>query len=519
MSETQIVIALVAGLALLIVLLFRKNLRRLGLKLPGAELTAEMGPSEEGQRTPPDPAITANTGPVAAGERSAAAGGHAITTGDRANVSISNTDEKTLDKMLRLAKQTGALEGKLETSEREKADLRRRLAAAVARTEKQAKKGDAPARAALDEARTSGDVAKLQAVLIAEAGRQEGQVKEAATDYVELCREIAAVAYLRGDIAEAESRLKVVLRFIPDDLDAINRTGHIHLLRGELGAALRSYTLILEKSGGDDGWRAIAYGNLGLIEETRGNLKAAEKYHKDALEIDKKLESPGGMAAAYGNLGLIEQRRGNLEAAEKYLKKALEIHTKQDSQADIALDYGNLGLLERMRGNLDAAEKYHKDSLDIEKKLGRLEGMAVDYGNLGLIEQMRGNLDAAEKYNKDALEIFTKLGSQEGMANQYGNLGLIEKTRGNLDAAEKYHKDALEIEKKLGRLEGIAADYGNLGTIEWTRGNFDSARALWLKARDTFAKVGMPHKVEQVQLCLDELPPEGEGGKGGAKPR
>ena len=39
---------------------------------------------------------------------------------------------------------------------------------------------------------------------------------------------------------------------------------------------------------------AVAYGNLGLIEKTRGNLDAAEAYHKKSLAIDEELGSKEG---------------------------------------------------------------------------------------------------------------------------------------------------------------------------------------------------------------------------------
>ncbi|MEE9212725.1 MAG: tetratricopeptide repeat protein, partial [Phycisphaeraceae bacterium] len=74
-----------------------------------------------------------------------------------------------------------------------------------------------------------------------------------------------------------------------------------------------------------------------------------------------------------------------------------------------------------------------------------------------------------------------------------------------LDEAEKMHRKSLEIDEKRGRLEGMANAYSNLGVIYQTRGDPAGARELWVKARDLFAQIGMPHMVEMVQGWLDKL--------------
>ena len=68
------------------------------------------------------------------------------------------------------------------------------------------------------------------------------------------------------------------------------------------------------------------------------------------------------------------------------------------------------------------------------------------------------------------------------------------------------NRDALKIDEKLERPEGIAQEYCNLGLIFQTRGDLDEARKLWTKARDLYAKIGMPLMVEKVQGWLDDLP-------------
>ncbi len=49
----------------------------------------------------------------------------------------------------------------------------------------------------------------------------------------------------------------------------------------------------------------------------------------------------------------------------------------------------------------------------------------------------------------------------------------------------------------------------NLGLICKQRSDLTGARAYWEKARDLYARVGMPHMVKQMQEWLDSLPPQG----------
>jgi tetratricopeptide (TPR) repeat protein len=401
------------------------------------------------------------------------------------------------------------LEQRVAVSEQEKAQLKVQLDAALCRVQTEADLGDQPAKAAIEEARKTGDVTQLQAVLVAEADRREpeaeGRVRHATADYVELAREIVAIAYLRGDIAEAERRLDTILRFLPNDLDALNRRGHIHRLRGNLPGAEQDYRRVAELAENDEG-RAVAYGNLGAIYQTRGDLDEAERLHRKALEIEVKLGRLEGMASTYGNLGLIYQTRGDLDEAERLLRKALEINEKLGRLEGMASTYGNLGVIYRARGDLDEAERWVRKSLEIDEKLGQLEGMANAYCNLGVIYGTRGDLDEAERLFRKSLEINEKFGRLEGMANAYCNLGLIYATRGDLDEAERLFRKALELDEKLGRLEGMAKQYGNLGLIYATRGDLAGARELWTKAGDLFGRIGMPQDVAKAQALIDGLP-------------
>ena len=362
--------------------------------------------------------------------------------------------ELILSKTIEVAEAKGRAELEIE-------QLKEELAKAVERIKRLEAEGNRPdAVEALEELRKSGDMTRLQELLIKDRDEHRDAL-------VERNREISAVAYLRGDLDVAEEAVNEILKLQPDDMDAVNRKGHIYRLRGELDKADDCYQRVLELGRRSNNLRAQAagLGNLGMVYQKRGELDKAEEMHRKSLEIEKKLGRLEGMAA----------------------------------------DYGNLGVIYRMKGELDKAEEMHRKALEIDKKIGRLEGQAIRYGNLGLIYRRRGELDKAEEMHRKSLEIEKKLGRLEGMASDYGNLGLIYHTRGELDKAEKMFRDGLKIDEKLGRLEGMAAKYGNLGRVYRKRGDNKKAKEYWEKAVELYKKIGMPHMVEKVEGWISQL--------------
>jgi len=316
------------------------------------------------------------------------------------------------------------------------------------------------AETAIEKLYESGDMSGLQELLI--KNRDEHQQA-----LIQRNREIAAVAYLRGEIDIAIEAVNGILEVLPKDLFALNRRGIIHSLQGKLKESERDFKSVLELANekGNNEDRAVALGNLGNVYYKRGDLDKAEDMHTKSLEINKKLGRLEGMAGDYGNLGLIYRRKGDLARAE-------EMHLK---------------------------------SLKIKEKLGLQEGIANSYGNLGVVYKTRGELDKAEDMHKKSLEINEKFGWLEGVAGNYGNLGNIYLTRGELDKAEEMNRMALEIDKKIGRLEGTAIRYANLGLIYKQRGDIGKAKGYWEKALELYKKIGMPQMVEKVEGWIEGI--------------
>jgi tetratricopeptide (TPR) repeat protein len=90
---------------------------------------------------------------------------------------------------------------------------------------------------------------------------------------------------------------------------------------GELEEASRIYDAIrqrLEASPESEQKQrrlAVAYHQLGMVAQDRGDLAAAEGWYRKSLEINEALGNRPGLASSYGQLGLLAEAREDLAAA------------------------------------------------------------------------------------------------------------------------------------------------------------------------------------------------------------
>ena len=126
-----------------------------------------------------------------------------------------------------------------------------------------------------------GDASKLEDALTERALKREqsgkADLKAAAKDWVH----IGTLAYL-DNTEKAHDTFNKAVSLDPENADGWNRLGHIRRRIGDLEGTKQAYETVLnlsEKSEDVMG-QAIAYGNLGVLFYTRGDLDKAEEMHQ-----------------------------------------------------------------------------------------------------------------------------------------------------------------------------------------------------------------------------------------------
>lgn len=217
---------------------------------------------------------------------------------------------------------------------------------------------------------------------------------------------------------------------------------------------------------------------FGSINRIQGNMKASEKFFKDALGAFEAIGHNESCADVYTSLGNLNRLKGNLSAADVFNKKALAIYEEIDSKRGIILVYTRQGIIHMMRGNFIAAEQKLQKALAIAEEPGQRELTSEIVANLGAVYIQTGDLDLAETMLNRALEMDKKRGSKEGLAAIYGNLGIVYSSRSNFADGNDMFKKALALEQELGHKEGILQSYGGLGINLMKQGDFIGAEEM-----------------------------------------
>src|ERR1017187_9748069 len=198
-----------------------------------------------------------------------------------------------------------------------------------------------------------------------------------------------------------------------------------------------------------DGARKI--NDLGVKAWDRGDLAQAERCHRQALEIRRRLAPRSlDLAESYNNLGSVEQQLGDLATAEKYEHSALAIRQAlaPDSLA-VAETLHSLGRVRMDRGDLAGAEQYLQRSLNIRLKLAPgSRDLALSLIGLANLSGRRGDVTRQEEYLHQALSLEGNL-TPADLASIYQGLGGACLQRGNPEKAEEYIRQALEIREHV----------------------------------------------------------------------
>nr|XP_058968598.1 uncharacterized protein LOC131795048 [Pocillopora verrucosa] len=305
------------------------------------------------------------------------------------------------------------------------------------------------------------------------------------------------------------------------DKDVVNAYGFIgtvHHSLGDLQQAKeyhnRALTIGLKKFGPEHVDVAESYNNLGSVHHDLGDLQQAKECHDRALAIRLKRLGPEhvDVASSYNNLGTLHHDLGDLQQAKECHDRALAIRLKRlgPEHVDVASSYNNLGTLHHDLGDLQQAKECHDRALAIRlKRLGPEHvDVAVCYNNLGTLHHDLGDLQQAKECHDRALAIRLKrLGPEHvDVASSYNNLGTLHHDLGDLQQAKECHDRALAIRlKRLGPEHvDVASSYNNLGTLHHDLGDLQQAKECHDRALAIRLKRLGPEHVD-VAVCYNNL--------------
>lgn len=264
--------------------------------------------------------------------------------------------------------------------------------------------------------------------------------------------------------------------------------------------------------------RGVALDNVGQTLAERGDLPAAERAFRQALEIAERLsrEQPGnvnwqrGLAIGHSRIGDLLQERGDLAGALAQHRQALEILDRlarqqpddRERQYDLGLAHERVGSVLQAQGEFSQALKQFQarqilvsslHTLDPDHPVWRRD-LAMSFGAIGDIYEASGDAGGAlaayrrfaELAEQGAAQYPDQADFQHDLAISQEKLGDSHAARGDLAAAGSAYRRLADISARLAALDpnnvqhqrDLAAAHSRLAAVAEKQGRTADAIEL-----------------------------------------
>jgi tetratricopeptide (TPR) repeat protein len=212
-------------------------------------------------------------------------------------------------------------------------------------------------------------------------------------------------------------------------------------ISGRVAAGRALLHRALTAAGTDDGQRAVALYEDGMLAFWQGADEEACTQHGRSLHLARRLGDPTTVALALCGLARVALRE-DLDWARTLCEEALAAVAGTGDRLGRANVLHVLGVAAQMRGDLAQARELMTGRIRTARELGDLAAVASESANLSVVERQLGNLGRAEELAREALRIAARRGDQwlipyvlNGLAAVAVEAGALERAATLLGAA------------------------------------------------------------------------------------
>lgn len=297
----------------------------------------------------------------------------------------------------------------------------------------------------------------------------------------------------------------------PENSNAWNRQANIYRRLKQFNKAEVAYKKVQALENQGESNDALSFANLGLLNQSKGDLVAAEEAFLQALDIyetTNTANNEAGIASTSQNLASLYIQTKNLKFAEKYYLKALKSYIEQDKPESIATIYSALGSLKQAMNDTEKALFYYENALEVSLKNNFQDNIANLYSNLGILAQQNGDLEKSKQYFEKSLNLNKDIKRTIATADQYGNLAIINRKKGKFELAEDFHLRAIEIYQEKNHSNGIISQKTNLGFLYKAWKKPQKACEVWGSIMDMLQQRNVD-RAERINQLIQATCPSG----------
>mmetsp|Transcript_11734 Transcript_11734/g.43733 ORF Transcript_11734/g.43733 Transcript_11734/m.43733 type:complete len:1071 (-) Transcript_11734:152-3364(-) len=337
-----------------------------------------------------------------------------------------------------------------------------------------------------------------------------GQAKDVANGKRELAELMGRRGNPKGSVQMLEEALDILESTDDEGTDVqqeLNRAttleylGYAMYRQGEGARARQYFRKAIESAqkvyGSDHGTLIVAsnLNNIGIAEDSLGNLSSAEDYHAQALEMKRSIygdELTSDIAISLSNIASLKLRQDNVVGARDEMQGAFdvfrEVYGAEAQNTHLASSLQNLGAADAMLGDFQSAEKNLKAA---EAMLTAIHGNGAHKDSIANVLYLLGYSrvglrqyeDAAESF-REALAIYKATGNAQSYADTATQLGEVLDAQEDFDGAEDFYKEALRTlaEANETASDAMTTALRNLGAARDRAGDIPGAQKYFRKA-------------------------------------
>jgi tetratricopeptide (TPR) repeat protein len=335
---------------------------------------------------------------------------------------------------------------------------------------------------------------------------------------------LAWVRFRQGQLEEGFSLASTALASLdreevddPIRLASLHNTlGGICWQQGKLDEAVAhaEYSLKLYESSGYYWGTAIAYGNLGILSDIRGDWSRAVEYHERAYALQQLIGDLESQARTLDNLGILRMARGEHEAARLDLEASLQIRQRLGDNFGLAQSQASLAQLALIQSRFEDAIGHLQAGLALSNAIGSNEIQVQVRWLLALVHAENREFEVGLRVAQEALVMARTAEFLEGEVDCLRVLGRLHTFTDNFGEAETFLRDSIALANQLDDPYRQSLALLELGRLYQRQAQTDQPhQGKWLtqtrmafnEAIQKFASLGAAYDLHLAQAALSEL--------------
>ncbi len=293
----------------------------------------------------------------------------------------------------------------------------------------------------------------------------------------------------------------------PRAAELLRSIGRLYFERGDYERAAEVFAESLAQSEitGSLVQRGAALNCLGVVEQFRANIDAAQQHYETAALLAEQAADRKLTGLVQQNLGVLATMRGEYDAALEHNQTALAAFRALNDEVASARVLNNIGMLHVDVAQLGHAELSFRGAFTLAERNGDA-GLRVKIQiNRAELALARHDFDAAHEFCDEAFREYTRLGSESGLSETYKAYGVLYRETGNSQLATTHFTLALKLAQSCGDKVLEAECERERALLDMQEGRHRDALSALNRAHRLFLQLRATREIADIERKLERV--------------